>query len=240
MTTTRPWATALSIGISSVVLPLSPSGWQEATAQWRDWRTAGPFQTVLVGRSEAAGTLHLPLVDDQINVDIDGQHATTRLRQAYQNESSSRIEGLYTLRAGPGIRAEGFAYWNGEQKIVGEVFERAVARQVYENVTRRRRDPGLLEETGDGVFSFAVSPIEPGERKRVELSYSEWLSRQGPLVEYRAPVTRSDAEITLTLADGRELREISSPTHALEVKRLSTGQYLIRSHRMLGSETSLV
>src|SRR5215471_19365487 len=231
MTTTRPWATALSIGISSVVLPLSPSGWQEATAQWRDWRTAGPFQTVLVGRSETAGTLRLPLVDEQINVDIDGQHASTRLRQTYQNESSSRIEGLYTLRTGLGIRAEGFAYWNGEQKIVGEVFERGVARQVYENVTRRRRDPGLLEETGDGVFSFAVSPIEPGERKRVEISYSEWLPRQGAGVEYRAPVSRPDAEVMVTLADNRELRRIVSPTHDIEVKRLGTGAYLVRSHK---------
>jgi hypothetical protein len=98
-----------------------------ARAQFRDWRTDTPWQTQLIGRSETAGSIHLPLVDEQINVDIDAQHATTRLRQTYQNESGGRIEGLYTLRAGLGVRAEGFAYWNGEQKIVGEVFGRAVA-----------------------------------------------------------------------------------------------------------------
>ena len=92
--------------------------------------------------------------------------------------------GCTRCTPGPGTKADGFAYWNGEQKIVGEVFERGVARQVYQNVTRRRRDPGLLEETGDGVFSFAVSPIEPGERKRVEVSYGQWLSRH--VVDRRA------------------------------------------------------
>src|SRR5215471_15147660 len=232
----RLWAAAIVAAVSWS----GAVGTGDATAQVMSTLPPLQFGSRLVGSTQSGGSFALPIVDEQINVDIDGQFASTRLRQTFYNRSGDRVEGLYTLHAGPGAKADGFAYWNGEQKIVGEVFERGVARQVYQNVTRRRRDPGLLEETGDGVFSFAVSPIEPGERKRVELSYSEWLSRQGPLVEYRAPVTRSDAEITLTLADGRELREISSPTHALEVKRLSTGQYLIRSHRMLGSETSLV
>ena len=80
-------------------------------------------------------------------------------------------------------------------------------------MTRRRRDPGLIEETGDGVFSFAVSPIEPGERKRVEVSYGQWLPRGTPTVECHAPVTRPTADITVTIADGRELREITSTTH---------------------------
>jgi Ca-activated chloride channel family protein len=211
-----------------------------ARAQFRDWRTDTSWQTQLIGRSETAGSLRLPLVDEQIHVDIDAQHATTRLRQTYQNESGGRIEGLYTLRAGLGVRAEGFAYWNGEQKIVGEVFERAVARQVYENVVRRRRDPGLLEQTGDGVFSFAVSPIEPGERKRVEVTYSQWLPRQGTAVEYRAPVTRGDADVSITIADQRELTGISSPTHAIDVQRLGTGQYMVRARKVLAGEGLLV
>ena len=155
----------------------------------------------------------LPIIEEQINVDIDGQYASTRLRQTFHNRSDNRIEGLYTLRAGPGTKADGFAYWNGEQKIVGEVFESGVARQVYQNVTRRRRDPGLLEETGDGVFSFAVFPIEPGERKRVEVSYGQWLPRTVDTVELHAPVTRPDSEIAVTIWDGRELRDITSPTH---------------------------
>jgi Ca-activated chloride channel family protein len=199
-----------------------------------------PFGAQLIGRSEAAGTLNLPVVGEQLNVDIDAQHASTRLSQTYHNQSRDRIEGLYTLRAGLGVRADGFAYWNGEQKIVGEVFERGVARQVYQNVTRRRRDPGLLEETGDGIFSFAVSPIEPGERKRVEVSYSQWLPRHTTAVEYRAPLTRPDADVTITITDARELRGVSSPTHALDVQRLSGGRTLVRTHKATAGGTELI
>ena len=82
------------------------------------------------------------------------------------------------------------------------MFERGVARQVYQNVTRRRRDPGLLEETGDGVFSFAVSPIEPGERKRVEVNYGQWLARHVSTVETGTPITRPDSDINVTIGTG--------------------------------------
>jgi hypothetical protein len=110
--------------------------------------------------------MSLPLVEERLTVVIDGQHATTTLLQAYQHGNAGQIEGRYRLRPGFGSRVEGFAYWNGETKIVGEVFERQTARRVYENVTTRRRDPGLLEEERARSFMF---PIQPQEKKRVEV-----------------------------------------------------------------------
>ena len=216
------------------------TGEAEAQVLWPEPPPPPQFGGSLIGRSEGGGSTALPIVDEQINVDIDGQHATTRLRQTFYNRSGDRIEGQYTLRVAPGVRANGFAYWNGEQKIVGEVFERGVARQVYRNVTSRRRDPGLLEETGDGVFSFVVFPIEPNERKRVEVSYGQWLPRRASTIEMHAPVTRQDSEIAVTIWDGRELREIASPTHQLDVQRLSNGRYLVRARRAVAETRELV
>ena len=103
----------------------------------------------------------VPLIGETLQIDIDGQHATTKLVQVFQYNNSAPIEGHYKLRPGSGSHVEGFAYWNGEAKIVGEVFERQTARQVYDNVTTRRRDPGLLEEDGEGAFAFKIFPIKP-------------------------------------------------------------------------------
>ena len=68
------------------------------------------FGSRLVGVSEAGGSMALPIVDEQINVDIDGQNASTRLRQTFYNRTSDRVEGLYSLYAGVGVKADGFAY----------------------------------------------------------------------------------------------------------------------------------
>src|SRR6185295_795912 len=130
-----------------------------------------------------------------------------------------------------GSHVEGFAYWNGEQKILGEVFERQTARQVYDNVTARKRDPALLEEDGEGAFSFKVFPINPNEKKRLELTWTKWLDRRGQVVRYRAPITRNDADIVVDITG--PVKNLRSSTHKLRIDQSSKGVRL-RSDGMRG------
>ena len=173
------------------------------------------------GRGEIASSSPLPLIEERLQVTIDGQHATSTLVQVYRNQTGGQIEGRYTLRAGTNSHVEGFAYWNGEAKIVGEVFERQTARRVYENVTSRRRDPGLLEQDGEGSFSFRVFPIEPRENKRIELRWTKWLDRRARTVRYHAPITRPDAEIVVSVMGA--VKNVRSSTHALHPEKVAGG-----------------
>ncbi len=181
---------------------------------------------IATGRDET-----IPLVEERLTVAIDGQHATTTLLQVFHHGNGGQIEGRYKLRPGLGSRVEGFSYWNGEAKIVGEVFERTTARRVYENVTTRRRDPGLLEEDGEGAFQFKVFPIQPNEKKRVELRWSKFLERHGQTVRYRAPITRGDADVVLDIQGA--VKNVRSSSHKLRVDRDTNGVRL-RSDGMRG------
>ena len=162
----------------------------------------------------------MPLVEESLRVTIAAQHSTTRLSQVFRNDSGGPVEGAYTLRAGQGARVSGFSYWNGEQRIVGEVFERAAAQQIYTRIVNRGRDPGLLVQRGEGSFGFRVFPIAPNERKRVQVSYTRWLPRRDGRVAYRAPVSHPDASIRITIRDPREVSELHSSTHRLTTERV--------------------
>src|SRR5438552_12925038 len=70
---------------------------------------------------------NLRAASERVRIHIDHQYAQTQLDQEFENVSSQRLEGSYLLRTA-GATVEGFAYWNGEQKIVGEVFEKESAR----------------------------------------------------------------------------------------------------------------
>jgi Ca-activated chloride channel family protein len=203
--------------------------------------TAQPIATdrieaamVIAGRGADHGTL--PIVEERLHVAIDGQHATSTLTQVFHHGNGGQIEGRYRLRPGPGSNVEGFAYWNGEHKIVGEVFERAIAHQVYDNVTSRRRDPGLLEQDGEGAFAFKVFPIEANERKRVELRWTQWLTRHGKAVRFRAPTTRGDATIVVDVVGPTS--KLRSSTHRLFVEKTPAGSRL-RSEGSRGGELVL-
>src|SRR5438270_8374466 len=140
-------------------------------------------QGLLQESGQAGPSPNLRAVSERVRISIDHQYAETVLEQEFENVSSGRLEGRYVLRTA-GATVEGFAYWNGEQKIVGEVFEKQSARALYDDVVGRRRDSGLLEQTGEGSFAFQVFPIEPRERKRIEIRFGQRLARVGNLMEY--------------------------------------------------------
>ena len=158
----------------------------------------------------------LPIHEERLTIEIVGEYATTTMHQTYYNASSGRIEGNYQLRPGSGSHVDGFAYWNGEQKIVGEVFEKQTAHQVYDSVVARQRDPGLLEQNGEGSFGFKVFPIESHENKRVEVRWTKWLERHAQAVHYRAPITSRDAEIVIELKG--PVKNVHSSTHKLRAE----------------------
>jgi Ca-activated chloride channel family protein len=196
-------------------------------------RTAGAQQMagsapLMVARTNAGQVLPLPLIEESARVDIDQQHATTVMRHVYHNQNGARVEGHFSFRTGDGTNVGGFAYWNGEQKIVGEVMETGAARQVYNSTVQRRRDPGLLEKTGEGSFAFKVFPIEPGERKRIEITLEQWLTRRDRAVEYRLPIARPGAEVEVALHDDRRIRRLTSSTHAIDVTGAGTSQVRVR------------
>lgn len=169
----------------------------------------------------------LTLASESLRVQIDHQYARSTLQQTYVNRSAQPLEGRYELRVGEGGAVDGFAYWNGEKKIVGEVFERETARAVYEQQTGLDRDPGLLEESGEGAFTFRVFPIQPQERKRVEVRFGRRLLRVGQTVEYRLPLfadASTEQDCLIEISDERPLRAVRSPSHRLEFLGPPTAQ----------------
>lgn len=181
-------------------------------------------QGTLTASVEGGDPIRLPIVQERFDVRIDRQHATTVLRQSFQNESGEPVEGLYRLALYEGSQVSGFAYYNGETRIVGEVFERGEAREVYEDVTGLGRDPGLLEQDGEGAFTFRVFPIAPGEPKRVEVTFGQLLPQRGRTVEYRVPLTSARSALRIALREDRPIVGIRSPTHELRVERRGSSE----------------
>jgi Ca-activated chloride channel family protein len=181
---------------------------------------AGPVMQVV---TQDGGSADLPLIEEHIEVVIDQGHAQTEFRHTFQNETTNNLEGSYRITLGAIATATGFAYYNGETKIVGEIFEKEAARQVYETVTGSGRDPGLLEQTGEGQFSFRVAPITPGEKKRVEVGAAQWLRQSGETIEYHVPLGRPRHTAHITLVDTRPIGKIWSTTHDLKIQRTSRG-----------------
>ncbi len=221
--THRLWAARHSLlllaALAVPVVAADSLATRQAFAQERPLDTGASLEA----QTESGATARLPVVSETLQLRVEDGFATALHRHVFQNESKARLEGTYRLIVGEGATATGFAYWNGEEKIVGEVFEREAAREIYEALSGMRRDPGLLEQTGEGSFSFRVFPIEPGEKKRVEVSTGRVLQRRRGKIEYRARLSRLDATFDVEIRDGRGVTAIDSPTHDVTTEPIDGG-----------------
>jgi len=168
----------------------------------------------------------LPIKSIKIDTKILSQVATTHVEQIFRNDTDATLEGTYLFPIPEQASIVEFAIWDGDRRLVGEVRSREEARRIYDEIVRRQRDPGLLEYAGKDLFQASIFPIPPHSDKKLEITYSQVLRAESGTVAYRYPLGTGRQVTQIGSVSGRieldskePIRNIYSPTHAVEVKR---------------------
>jgi Ca-activated chloride channel family protein len=168
----------------------------------------------------------LPIKSIKIDTKISSQVATTHVEQIFRNDTDAMLEGTYFFPIPEQASITEFAIWDGDRRLVGEVRSREEARRIYDEIVRRQRDPGLLEYAGKDLFQASIFPIPPHSDKKLELTYSQILRAESGTVAYRYPLGTGRQVTQIGSVSGRieleskePLRNVYSPSHAVEVKR---------------------
>ncbi len=170
---------------------------------------------------------YLTIKYHRVTVTIEDQVATTHVDQVFVNEGRHEVEGTYIFPLPEEAAISEFAMWVDGEKLEGQVLERDEARQIYEDIVRRRRDPALLEYIGRDAFQASIYPIPPGGERRIEIEYSEVLKMDNGLVEYVYPLNTEkfsprpleEVVVNVTIRSNEPLRAIYSPSHNVDIVR---------------------
>jgi len=175
--------------------------------------------------------LALPVKSIKLETKINAQVATTHVEQIFRNDTDATLEGTYFFPIPETASISEFAIWDGERRLVGEVRSREEARRIYDQIVRKQRDPGLLEYAGKDLFQASIFPIPPHADKKLELTYTQVLRAESGTVSYRYPLGTNHnlAAIgtvsgTLEIEGNKPLRNIYSPSHAVDVRPANNGQ----------------
>lgn len=186
----------------------------------------------------------LPVKSIELTTKIVGQVATTRVEQVFRNDTPYTLEGTYFFPIPETASIVEFAIWENGKKLSGEVRSREEARRIYDEIVRRQRDPGLLEYAGRDLFQASIFPIPPNSDKKLELTFSQVLKAESGTVAYRYPLGtghnlwrrgRHESDTTrgsipqrfgtisgtIEIAAKQGIRNVYSPTHAIDVKNRS-------------------
>ena len=185
----------------------------------------------------------LPIKSIKIDTKIASQVATTHVEQIFRNDTDAILEGTYLFPIPESASIAEFAIWDGDRRLVGEVRSREEARRIYDEIVRRQRDPGLLEYAGKDLFQASVFPIPAHSDKKLELVYTQVVRAESGTVAYKYPLGIGRQMVQIGSIAGRvdieskdPIRNVYSPTHAIDVKRNGERRSLVSFESESGKE----
>lgn len=153
--------------------------------------------------------------------------ADVTVEQVFHNDSNRQLEGTYLFPLPEGASVSRFAMTMGGRMVEGEIMEAEQARRIYTDIVRRRKDPGLLEYLGRGLFRARVFPIEPHKDLTIRLSFQQIVPENDGTMEFRYPLATSrlhgdpveSVVLSVKVESEADIKAIYSPSHEVAVVR---------------------
>lgn len=150
---------------------------------------------MLPPRLAITGATELPvrLQSVRIDADIAGATALTQVEMVFHNPNRRILEGELQFPLLDGQAITGFALDIDGRMREAVPVDKARGQAVFEDITRQRVDPALLQVTQGNNFKLRVYPIPPGGNRTVVIRYAEPLGAAGTRRSYRLPLEYAEA-----------------------------------------------
>ena len=138
-------------------------------------------------RTDRGETRDLVLRKLAVSVTTKPGTLRTHLTMELAGPARERVEAVMRLAIPRGAAVTGAILWVNGRPMNGAFVERDRARQIYQSIVDRRRDPALVTWDGPGWVSVSIFPLERGEPRRFELEWIEPAATEAGVVQYRVP-----------------------------------------------------
>ena len=182
---------------------------------------------VVHNRTGTTRTTEFRISEVEVNADVRQQVATVQIAQTFQNIGQRTLETQFLFPLPHGAAINGLTLIVNGKELPGELQPKEQARKTYEAIVRRQQDPALLEYMERGLFKTSVFPIPAGQKRRVEIRYTQLLKSDSGLVDFTLPLgttKHSDkavekVNIKVRIRSEKELKNVYSPTHDFDIDR---------------------
>jgi Ca-activated chloride channel family protein len=131
------------------------------------------FRGLMIKTAKHGQYVAAPLLATEVEIEITGPVARTRVRQHYLNPSKAWIEGVYVFPLADKSAVDVLRMRIGDRLIEGVIKERRQARKIYAVAKAQGKRAALLESHRPNVFMSNVANIGPGENITIEIAYQK-------------------------------------------------------------------
>jgi Ca-activated chloride channel family protein len=165
-------------------------------------------------------------VSVRLSVDVSGQRARVLLSQTVRNTGGGILELDCLVPLPLDGAVGGLTLVADGKELAGQIYPRAEAQRIYEEIVSRLRDPALLEFAGHGLFRARAFPVAKGAEATLDLSMEYLLPKDGGRVDLDFPLAGSltqgrtvgRQEITVRIR-GASVGALFSPQEGVGVSR---------------------
>jgi Ca-activated chloride channel family protein len=163
-----------------------------------------------------------------VNTTIRDGIAETEVSHTFRNRSGAPQEADFLFPIPTGATVSSFALYDGETKFDAQLLDRDEATRAYEEIVRRRRDPGLLTYEGRSALRARVFPIPANGERRVTLKLLCVLPRDGDSKKFAwtlaGPYLPGNAlpehvSVHVSVSASQGLGSLYSPSHDVLIRR---------------------
>ncbi len=167
--------------------------------------------------------------EHRVQITIDGSHAEVTVDATFHNPNARRIEGTYVFPIPAAAAVSSFAMTVNGKTLEAELLEAGKAREIYEEIVRKLKDPALLEYLDQGLLKARIFPIEAHQDVTVHLTYDQGITQDGEIRRFSYPLLSAKPdgdqrvqslriEATVTTEEA-SLKTIFCPGFDAEIKR---------------------
>ena len=162
-----------------------------------------------------------------INIAINNQLTTTKIKQVFANLNDFEVDGIYIFPVPDNVAISNFALSVDGEPVTGRMLSHNESRMVYRSSIRQGHNRVLMEHLDTRAFVADVRGIPANSLRNIEFEYSQIVQVDNDLVKYAYPLSLAkaagapiaDLAIKMDIESDSELGTIYSPSHEIEIDR---------------------
>ncbi|KLN61261.1 hypothetical protein WH96_07930 [Kiloniella spongiae] len=123
-----------------------------------------------------------------VEIDINGPIARTKVTQRFRNPSDGWVEGTYVFPLPETSAVDTLKMQIGDRFIEGVIKPKEEARKIYDDAKREGKKASLVEQLRPNLFTNSVANIGPQEIVVVQIEYQETVRQSNGLFSLRFPM----------------------------------------------------
>ncbi len=163
----------------------------------------------------------------EVNARLVDQVAQVQVSQSFQNTGSMPLEVSFIFPLPYEGAVHQLTLLIDGKEYPARLLDAKEARQKYEEIVRKNRDPALLEWLGTGMFQTSVFPVPPGGKRTVTLRYTQLCRLQDGLTDFLFPLSTAKytsqpvqrVSVRVTIDSHSAIKNVYSPSHAVDIHR---------------------